>query len=174
MLGLLTSNLPRSLSANPQTSANIWWTPASAPIILPPLTGSGPFIRPRCKTCPIHPPASSFTSSCTNLTYPITTHADCKSITLIYQLQCTVCNAFHIGETRRSLSLTAWMDTVSPLQFRTQTYQLPPTPNPIRFHFKIAGLLASYTNYLIPPLTTFAASLKLHTNLFPKHNTLQA
>ena len=35
-----------------------------------------------------------FTSSCTNLTYPITTHADCKSMNLIYQL----------GETHHSLS----------------------------------------------------------------------
>ena len=41
---------------------------------------------PRCKTCPIHHPANSFTSSRTNVTYPITTHADCKSMNLIYQL----------------------------------------------------------------------------------------
>ena len=46
-----------------------------------------------------------------------------------------VCKAFYIGETRRSL-LTAWMDTVSPLQFWTQTYQLPSIPNPLRFHFQ--------------------------------------
>ena len=59
------------------------------------------------------------------------------------------------------------MDTVSPSQFRTQTYRLPSIPNSIRFHFKIVGVLASYTNYLISSLTTFAASLKSHTNLFP-------
>ena len=49
-------------------------------------TSSRPCNRPRCKTCPIHPRASS----CTNLTYPITTHAGCKSMNLIYQLQCNV------------------------------------------------------------------------------------
>ena len=38
--------------------------------------------QPWCKTCPIHHPASS----CTNLTYPITTHGDSKSMNLIYQL----------------------------------------------------------------------------------------
>ena len=42
-----------------------------------------------------------FTSSCT---YPITTHADCMSMNLIYQLHCTQYNAFYIGETCRSLS----------------------------------------------------------------------
>ena len=50
-----------------------------------------------------------------------------------------------------ALFMIAWMDTVSPRKFRTQTYWLPSTPNPTRLHFKIAGLLASYTNYLIPP-----------------------
>ena len=54
--------------------------------------------------CPIHHPANSFTNSCTNVTYPITTHADCKSMNLICQLQCTECNAFYNGETSRSLS----------------------------------------------------------------------
>ena len=66
------------------------------------------------------------------------------------------------------------VDKVSPPQFRTQTYLLPSIPNPIRFHFKIAGLLESYTNYLIPPLTTFADSLKSHPTLFSNHVTLQA
>ena len=46
-------------------------------------TGSRPCNRPQCKTCRIHPPASSFISSYTNLMYPITTHADCKSMNLI-------------------------------------------------------------------------------------------
>ena len=67
--------------------------------------------------------------------------ADCKSMSLIYQLQCNVCNDFYIGETRRSR--TAWMDNISPPQFHTQTYQLPSIPNPIRFHFKIVGLLVT-------------------------------
>ena len=37
---------------------------------LPP-SGSRPCNTPRCKYSPIHHPTNSFTSSCTNLTYPI-------------------------------------------------------------------------------------------------------
>ena len=73
-------------------------------------TGSQPCNGPQCKTCPFHHPANSFTSSCTN----ITTHADCKFMNLIYQLQCTECNAFYIGETCHSLS-----DCVNGHQFTT-------------------------------------------------------
>ena len=137
-------------------------------------TGSRPCNRPRCKTCPIHPPASS----CINLTYPITTHSDYKSMNLIYQLQCNVRNAFYIGETCRSLSLslslslTAWMDTVSPpvsnsdlpAAILTQSHQIP-------FQDWAVSIIHKH---LIPPLTTFAASLKLHTHLFSNHITLQA
>ena len=84
--------LPLSLSENSPTSSKPLLTRVLAPIALnphchPPCNG------PRCKTFPIHNPANSFSSSCTNLTYPITTHADCKSMNLIYQLQCTECNA---------------------------------------------------------------------------------
>ena len=79
--------------------------------------------------CPIHPPASS----CTNLTYTITTHADCKSMNLIYQLQCNVCNAFYIGETRRSLSdymnghrfTTTVSNSDLPVAIHTQFHQIP-------------------------------------------------
>ena len=77
-----------SPSKKPPTSTSSLLTRVSAP------TGSRPRNRPRCKTCPIHHPTNSFTSSCTNITYPITNHADCKSTNLIYQLQCTECNAF--------------------------------------------------------------------------------
>ena len=83
----------------------------------------------RGQGCPIHPP----TSSCTNLTYPITTHADCKSMNLIYQLQCNVCNAFYIGETHRSLSdcmnghlsTTAVSNPDLPVAIHTQSHQIP-------------------------------------------------
>ena len=51
-----------------------------------------------------------------------------------------------------------------------------PYPIPSDSISRLHGLLAPYTNYLIPPLTTFAVSLKSHTNLFsnmshsrPKH-----
>ena len=35
----------------------------------------------------------------TNISYPITTLADCKSSDLVYQLLCTKCNAFYIRKT---------------------------------------------------------------------------
>ena len=73
-----------------------------------------------------------------------------------------------------ALFLTAQMDILSPPQFQTPTYWLPFTLNSTRFHFKIAGLLETYSNFLIPHLTTFAASLKSHTNLFSNHITLRA
>ena len=66
-----------------ETCANNEFTWESAP------TGSCPCNRPWCKTYPIHHPTSSFT----NLSYPITTHSDCKSMILIYQLQCIQWNA---------------------------------------------------------------------------------
>ena len=66
------------------------------------------------------------------ITYPITTHADCKSMNLIYQLQCTESNAFYIGETRRFLSDSMnghrFTITVSnpdlPVAIHTQSHQI--------------------------------------------------
>ena len=49
-------------------------------------------------------PTQSFTSPNTNLSYPITTLADCKSSNLVYQLQCMKCNDFYVGETGQMLS----------------------------------------------------------------------
>ena len=122
-------------------------------------TGSQPCNRTRCKTCPIHHPANS----CTNLTYPITTHADCKSKNLIYQLGCE-CNAFYIGETHHSLS-----DHMNGHRFttiyQTQTYQLLSTHNPTRSLSKNASLSVSYTIYLTPSQATFTTNLKVQTNL---------
>ena len=108
-----------------------------------------------------HNPASSFTSSCTNLSYPITTHADCKSMNLIYQFQCNVSSAFYIGETRRSLSdrmnghrfTTTVTNPDLPIAIHTQSHQIPfqdcwsvsiihklpdSTPDHIRLQFEIA------------------------------------
>ena len=90
---------------------------------------------------------------------------------LIYQLECTECNAFYIGETRRSLS-----DRMNEHQFTTMVSnldlpQLSSTLSPTRSLSRNAGLLLSYTNYLTPPQTTSVASLKLHTNLSSNHNT---
>ena len=124
-------------------------------------TGSQPSYRLRCRTCPIHHPVNSFTSSCTNITYLITTHAYCKSMNLIYRLQCTECNAFYIGETCRFLSDRMnghrFTRTVSnpdlPVAIHTKSSQIPfqecwsvsvihklpdSTPDHIRRQFEIA------------------------------------
>ena len=58
---------------------------------------------------------------------------NCKSMNLIYQLQCTECNAFYIGETRRSISHHMnghrFTTTVSnpdlPVAIHTQFHQIP-------------------------------------------------
>ena len=63
------------------------------------------------------------------------------------------------------------MDTVSPPQYRIQICQLPFTHNPTRYPTKISGLLVSYTNCKILPLTTFATNLKQHTNSSSNHIT---
>ena len=67
--------------------------------------------------------------------------------------------------------VTVWMDTGSPPWYRTQTCQLLSTLNHTRSLSRNAGLLVSYTNYLIPPQTTSAANLKLHTDLSSNHDT---
>ena len=132
-------------------------------------TGSQSCNRPHCNTCPIYHPANFFTSFCTNVTYPITTHVDYKSMNLIfffyygttarsralasifflhsslsfatclhaenpsksgtsmnliYQLQCTECNAFYIGETCHSLS-----DHMNGLWFTTMVSNPDPPVN---------------------------------------------
>ena len=133
-------------------------------------TGSWPCNRPQCKTCSIHHHVNSFTSSHTNVTNPITTHVDCKSMNLIYHLKCTECNAFYNGET--SCYLADCMNGPgSPPRYRTQTCQLLSTLSPTRSLSRYAGLSVSYTNYLTPPQTTSAVSWKLHTNLSSNHNT---
>ena len=157
----LLTKPPSVTFKNLPTSANSLWTLISAP------TGSQSCNRSQCKTGPIHHPANSFTSSCTNLNYPITTLGDCKSMNLIYQLQFTVCNAFYIGESCHSLS-----DRMNGYHFTT-TVSNPDlsVSNPTKSLSRNAGLLVSYINCQTPPLTTFAASLKQHTNLSSNHVT---
>ena len=102
----------------------------------------------------------------------ITTHADCKSMNLIYQLQCTECNAFYIGETHRSLSdhmnghrfTTMVSNPDLPVVIHTQSHQIP-------FQECWFVSVIPYTNYLTPPQTTSTANLKLHTNLSSNPDT---
>ena len=88
---------------------------------------------------------------------------------LIYQLQCSDCKFFFTLEKRAVPFLALCMDTISPPQYRTQTYQLPFTHNPTNSVSKNAGLLVSYTNCQTPTLTTFATNLKQHTNPSSNH-----
>ena len=45
-------NPPQSLSTNPQTSANLWWTPSSTPIILPSPPAPDPATDPGVRSAP--------------------------------------------------------------------------------------------------------------------------
>ena len=109
--------------------------------------------------CPIHHPANSFT----NVTYPFATHADWKSMNLIYQLQCTECNAFYIGETRHSLSdrmyghrfITTLLNPDLLVAIHTQSHQIP--------FQECWSVSVIHRNYQTSPQTTSAANLKLHT-----------
>ena len=83
-------------------------------------------IHPNIRPVPlIIPPTLSPAYALTSLT-PSLPILYCRSLNLIYQLQCTECNAFYSGETLE----TVWMDTGSSPQYRTQTYQLPSTHSP--------------------------------------------
>jgi hypothetical protein len=94
------------------------------------LKGSLPCNCTRCKTCPIHIPTQSFSSPKTNLIYPITILADCKSSNLVYQLQCKKYNAFFIGENGQMLSkcLNGHQSTCIVVNFDLPD---PPTPSSI-------------------------------------------
>ena len=106
-----------------------------------------------------------------------------KSMNLIYQLQCTECNAFYMGETRRSLSDCMnghrFTTTVSnpdlPVAIHTQSHKIPfqecwsvsvihklpdSTPDHIRRQFETAYQLVLPS--VNPPHSTLAlAALKV-------------
>ena len=93
-------------------------------------------------------------------------------------MSCDIGEATRILENERSSNVkpvapfpTACMGTGSPPWYRTQTCQLLSTLSPTKSLSRNAGLLVSYTNYLTPPQTTSAISLKLHTNLSSNHDT---
>jgi hypothetical protein len=80
------------------------------------------------KTCPIHILTLLLTSPNTNLTYANTTFADCRFSNLLYQLQCTICNAFKLKKWIRC-SQSIWMGTSPLVQSWTTTtipHQIPP------------------------------------------------
>ena len=131
-------------------------------------TGSRPYNRLRCLTCPSHHPTSPFTSSCTALTYPITTHADNKSMNLIYQLQCTNCKAFYIGETHRSLSdhMNGHLFTHSIVPRSTSCHS-----HTIFHQVPFQDCWSVSVIYKLPDSTpsAFTANLKLHTSSSSNH-----
>ena len=90
---------------------------------------------------------------------------------LIYQLQCTGCNVFYIGETRHSLSDHMnghhFTFTVSPRLASCHSQTIPPDFFPRMLVFSVIHKLPDFT------LTTFATYLKLHTNSSSNHVTLQ-
>ena len=122
-----------------------------------------PCNRSQCKTCPSHHLGNSFTSSGTSLAYSIIIHVDCKSMNLMYQLECTDCIAFYIGETRCSLS-----DHMNGHRFTTRVSN-PGLPVTIHTHFHQIPFQdcwsVSSSIHRLPDstLTTFAVNWKLHT-----------
>ncbi|XP_054272548.1 uncharacterized protein LOC128992830 [Macrosteles quadrilineatus] len=68
-----------------------------------PRPGSYPCNENRCKSCQIHHPTETFTSTYHNKNYRIQGHHTCSSENLIYQLQCSHCPAQYIGLTTETL-----------------------------------------------------------------------
>ena len=65
--------------------------------------GSHPCNKPRCHSCAIHQPSTSFSSRTTNQTYLIHGNNNCATQNLVYQLQCKHCKAEYIGMTKNTL-----------------------------------------------------------------------
>jgi len=68
-----------------------------------PPPGSYPCNERCCKTCQINQPTDIFKSSSHNKQYKIQGHNTCTSENLIYQLECTQCQAQYIGLTTETL-----------------------------------------------------------------------
>ena len=102
----LALNMPRVYFRRPPNISDhiVRHTPARKTNKPPQSQGSHPCMRPRCKTCEIHPSTSTFTARATGKTYPIRQHNNCTTTNLIYQLQCQLCPAEYIGLTTNSLS----------------------------------------------------------------------
>ena len=130
------------------------------------------------------------TSPNNGLTYPITTHADCKSSNLVYQLQCKKCKAFYIGATGQMLSKRVnrhrstcmVVNSDLPVPIHTQSHQLPfqecwsvhiihKLPN-ATLTPSAANTKCIPTSFKIPPIPRYQhliASLGLPHPYFPFH-----
>lgn len=76
------------------------------PSVVPPEklpSGSYPCNEKKCKTCGIHIPTKTFSSTSHKKQYNIKDHITCNSENLIYQLQCNLCQAQYIGLTTQTL-----------------------------------------------------------------------
>jgi hypothetical protein len=103
----LTQNLPRVTFRRPRNIGDLV-VRRYCQIDLPEVTlpsGSYPCKKPRCKTCPMHPPSTSFTAQATGRTYPIHKHNTCDSHNVVYQLKCTQCPAEYVGLTSNPLRI---------------------------------------------------------------------
>ncbi|XP_049834002.1 uncharacterized protein LOC126278150 [Schistocerca gregaria] len=68
-------------------------------------SGSYPCNHPRCKTCPMHPPTTTYSSPVIRKVYMIKGRATCESSHVIYQLTCLHCEAFYVGMTSNKRSI---------------------------------------------------------------------
>ena len=129
-----------------------------------------PAIDPDVRRVPFTiPPTLSLAHALTSLT-PLLSMLTASPWTLSINLSVLSIMLFTLEKSAVPF-LTIWMDTASPPQHRTQTYQLTFTHNPTSSLSKNAGLLVPYTNCQTPPQTTFATNLKQHTNSSSNHVT---
>jgi len=67
--------------------------------------GCEPCKKSRCALCKNISPGSSFTSSTTNISYPVNGQINCDTNNVIYQLKCNTCPKDYIGLTSNPLRL---------------------------------------------------------------------
>ena len=71
----------------------------------------------KCAVCPFIVESHKFTSSSTGESFPITSHAHCKSTWVIYLITCKKCNKQYVGKTTTSL-YTRFTNTKSDIKNR--------------------------------------------------------
>ena len=115
----------------------------------------------------INPSSLSFTSSVTNLTYPIQTHATCSSSNLI-NLNCTQCDAFYVGELEIGTP-RAWKGTNPPLTVPTTC------PFQSKFTANLSNSLlipVGFRTFPLTPIKSLTGILNWPTNSFYPLDTL--
>lgn len=106
----LFSTPPKVIFSTPPNLQNILSRP-KLNYKQPQISECKPCNTPRCGTCKILQPAKSFSSSSTNMEYPIHGNINCNSKNIVYQLICKNCPKDYIGK------------TTTPLRFRITNHR---------------------------------------------------